>query len=60
MVLAPQRDESAPDLHIRTSRHGQYIYAKRVAAVGRSDRGSLREPGLKAEVDYGMARRAGV
>jgi len=31
-----------------------------VAAVGRSDRGSLREPGLKAEADHGMARRAGV
>jgi hypothetical protein len=25
MVLAPQRDDSTSDLHIRTSRHGQHI-----------------------------------
>ena len=25
MLPAPQRNDSAPDLHIRTSRHGQHI-----------------------------------
>jgi len=30
VALAPQRNDSAPDLHIRTSRQGQYSSAQRV------------------------------
>jgi hypothetical protein len=30
-----------------------------VAAVGRSDRGSLRKPAREPEADHGVARRAG-
>jgi len=42
MALAPQRKDSAPDLHIRTSRQGHNSSAQRVVAVGPPDRGSLR------------------
>src|SRR6478736_2799089 len=59
MALAPQRNDSALDLHIRTSRHGQKSSAQRVVAVGHPDRGPCVSLPLNRQFQDFMPRRAG-